>query len=825
MPPTVHVSEYDIGRAYNVTLVDENGNAFHIPTGTTATVEGTLNGAVGFSVSATISNNQITFALTESMTAYAGKAWCKIKLTLNNQPIQTCAFVLAVDRAGVEAETVIGAPGFEEQIQDAVDNYLDEHGTAVGAVRFDQQQSLTDAEKSTARNNINAPDKDAVNNALSGCVKHEQMSKCTLIEGAASANRWNPETVQTGLITKAGLVYTGGSYDNYRYNEITGIIAGDVITMCEYYSGRVIPVTIKRVAAFDANGNAIAEKGVGSDTSAYTVPDGIAKLWFCVNTTRPQVMLLVNATETPTEYIPYSDGSGGGYYVATPEFLPDEVFDGLVKEDGVNQVTAKNCQFMDVSPNLIDLDSVVTGKFVNQANGNLADGSLHTASGLIPVVGGSSYVMSLGSGTAEFRFCWYDANQSYISGEFISPSVSGFTRVAPSNASYFRFSSTSGWVTKDAQFEQGTSATSYKPYGIARLNAEYAPVEVFDPVVNLPSDLYALVGYELNVYFENLVEDWTKYDFNVNCDKGMQLERGYRITPTADDVGNYTLSIKISNGKDSTTVSTTLHVIAASANSGVTKTVMVLGDSTTNNGIAVTKLNDNFTNDVMNITLVGTRGTAPNLHEGRSGWTFNSYFNPPNAGDIASGVENPWYNPTTQTFDASYYFTNTGITKPNWLFINLGINDVFGYETDSALETGITNCESLCDSMIASIKSASPSTKIGLCLTIPPNHSQDAFGKAYKCGQTRDRYKRNNLLWVHSLIETYSNRASDGIYLIPIYTNLDTVYNMGLETLPVNARNTDVTYQSPIGNGGVHPVSSGYWQIADVYTAFLKAQS
>lgn len=111
MPATVHVSEYDVGRAYNVTLVDENGNAFQIPTGTTATVEGTLNGAVGFSTSATISNNQITFALTESMTAYAGYAWCKIKLTLNSEPIQTCAFILAVDRAGVEADTVIGAPG------------------------------------------------------------------------------------------------------------------------------------------------------------------------------------------------------------------------------------------------------------------------------------------------------------------------------------------------------------------------------------------------------------------------------------------------------------------------------------------------------------------------------------------------------------------------------------------------------------------------------------------------------------------------------------------------------------------------------------------
>lgn len=124
MPPVVHVSEYDIGRSYTVELIGENNDAFTIPTGTTATIEGTLNGVVGFSAPATISNNKVVFALTESMTAYAGKAWCKIKLTLNDEPIQTCAFIIAVDRAGVESETVIGAPGFEEQIKDAVDDRL-----------------------------------------------------------------------------------------------------------------------------------------------------------------------------------------------------------------------------------------------------------------------------------------------------------------------------------------------------------------------------------------------------------------------------------------------------------------------------------------------------------------------------------------------------------------------------------------------------------------------------------------------------------------------------------------------------------------------------
>lgn len=127
MPPVIHVSEYDIGRSYTVSIIGEDGNAFTIPTGTTATVEGTLNKKVGFSESATVSDNTVTFTLTESMTAQAGKAWCKIKLTLNDEPVQTCAFILAIDRAGVEADTVIGAPGFEEQIQNAVDAWIEDN--------------------------------------------------------------------------------------------------------------------------------------------------------------------------------------------------------------------------------------------------------------------------------------------------------------------------------------------------------------------------------------------------------------------------------------------------------------------------------------------------------------------------------------------------------------------------------------------------------------------------------------------------------------------------------------------------------------------------
>ena len=148
---------------------------------------------------------------------------------------------------------------------------------------------------------------------------------------------------------------------------------------------------------------------------------------------------------------------------------------------------------------------------------------------------------------------------------------------------------------------------------------------------------------------------------------------------------------------------------------------------------------------------------------------------------------------------------------------------MFTITDDGSLSTKINSMVTQCDYMISSIKSASESTKVGIAVTIPPNYSQDAFGKAYGCGQTRERYKHNNMLWVKRLLQEYANKETDRIYLVPICTNLDTIYNMGLESDSVNARNTSITYQSPIANGGVHSVESGYQQLADVYMAFLKA--
>jgi len=498
-----------------------------------------------------------------------------------------------------------------------------------------------------------------------------------------------------------------------------------------------------------------------------------------------------------------------------------------IKLDNSNQdlITPEDTTFFVTSKNLlkVDDDSLSRGYYISQINGNISENASHTTSDYISIKPNTTYTYSnIDQYYINYRYCIFDINKNYLSG---GNSEEAVTFTTPNNAAYYRFSA--GYKdVKNSMLEEGDQATDYEPYYKA-IDPQYILSDNINKSkfpVNLPPKIYALVGYETNIYFDNLVDGYdTQYDFDVTCSIGTHLQRCFRVTPIEENVGEYPITIKVTKNDITVTKTATIYVASATAKANELIKLIILGDSTTNNGICVTKLNQNLSTDPMNIITIGTRGSNPNNHEGRSGWKYRTYFT--SAGetytDGRGDVDNPFYNETTETFDIANYFSETNFDHPDWFFINLGINDTFGYADDISLNIEIEYLNGLCDEVISQIKDFDENIKIGICLTIPPNYSQDAYGKAYKNGQTRNRYKRNNILWVANQIENYKNREDENIYLIPLNLCLDTVYNMGMEEIQVNARNT-TTYFSPIANGGVHPVESGYWQCADVYTAFLK---
>lgn len=419
--------------------------------------------------------------------------------------------------------------------------------------------------------------------------------------------------------------------------------------------------------------------------------------------------------------------------------------------------------------------------------------------------------------------------------------------------------------------------------------------ETYAPSLVLPPKVYALEGLESHLYHEHtLVEDYKLYEHDVTCAKGMQRKRGWVWTPTSGDAaGNYALTLSVHDkqkGIQLASASTTVVLANKNANSGITKKVCFIGDSLVNAGVITQRLLDIDATDVMNINLIGTRGTAPNLHEGRGGWTIDDYTT---AGrtyyqfTVSGVVEVPAINATTYSFggsvfmvqeafvsggsgtincnlisggaptagssgvltktnasagDASIAFSNVqptagnpfwggsalnfanylsanSLSAPDIVFIQLGVNDTFGLMTDAAVDSFTATAFPKLDLLIASIKAANPSVKIGVCS--PPSYAdQDAFGTNYGCGQTSWRAKRNIVCFNRNLFTYFKDKEVSNIFAVGSGINVDAENNYPTGTGQVNSHNTNtVTIQT----NGVHPADSGYKQIGDALFAFIKA--
>lgn len=333
----------------------------------------------------------------------------------------------------------------------------------------------------------------------------------------------------------------------------------------------------------------------------------------------------------------------------------------------------------------------------------------------------------------------------------------------------------------------------------------------------MPSKLYGMVGEEYNIYFQNILNDDVRdYDFAVTSYVGEQLEDRLRIVPP--EHGIYEITIKAyRDGVEKASATSFLMVADREAGRDETRSVLVIGDSTTANGTCMEKLVQNFEGDVMDISLLGTKGSKGIYHEGISGWKLEDYVK----GSERDNEINLFWNTESNHFDFRFYMDEQGYESVDYVFINLGINDLFGVSEEELKDKKIEEMLGWLTEMTDSIHEFDPSIKIGIAVTTPPGDDQNAFGKAYGTAHNLWQYRRKYFLWCNALIKEFGQQEEAGIYLIPINTNLDTKHNMGIETETVNARN-EMTVDRISANGNVHPDESGYWQIADVYWFFIK---
>ena len=254
--------------------------------------------------------------------------------------------------------------------------------------------------------------------------------------------------------------------------------------------------------------------------------------------------------------------------------------------------------------------------------------------------------------------------------------------------------------------------------------------------------------------------------------------------------------------------------------SGVTTAPRIAGTTYTYGGAEFKVQEVELSEGSGSITCQLLSGSAPS---GSGTLTKSNQFE----GDASiafSAVEDVPANPFWFNGEVNYaaYLSAHSFSTPDFVFIQLGTNDVFRQTTDDGVRTFCTTAFENYDTLIDSIQAAGVKY-VGLMLTPPGAATQDAFGAGYGATVNRDRVHRNYAVWNEEMVKKYGASENDGIFIVPSNIGLDAYHNYPFaDEAPANSRTSMTVLRQ---NNGVHPAQSGAGQIADTVWAFLKNKS
>lgn len=318
-----------------------------------------------------------------------------------------------------------------------------------------------------------------------------------------------------------------------------------------------------------------------------------------------------------------------------------------------------------------------------------------------------------------------------------------------------------------------------------------------------PYKIPCVIGKTLNIHFDNLLMNQRMSSIsNMYARDLLTFEKFAIINPADATVINSDIQAYMGDTPLKGGGITSIIPVATSAGTGLTKKVLVIGDSLTNWGHTTGELLNLFSNDPMKIQLLGTRTSLNdtlNRHEGWSGKTTTDLV----SASTLNGETNPFYNPATSTFDFNYYMTNNGYTGVDYVFINMGTNDT--KENNRKYAAIIANYNTL----IKSIKAYNSNIKICIGMTILQT-TLNSF----------TYIQRNAVLGlIKEFKNSFASREGEGIYLVPNYVHLDSANDFSYTTMAVNPRTTDTVKNAA---DLVHPAPVGFYKVADIMYNYMK---
>lgn len=303
------------------------------------------------------------------------------------------------------------------------------------------------------------------------------------------------------------------------------------------------------------------------------------------------------------------------------------------------------------------------------------------------------------------------------------------------------------------------------------------------------------VDSEVAIYLDNMFIGISPREAKLVTSQNANIrfyDKTVAIIPNATQSGRVMLHL---NDDSTYQVSKTL-VFESTTQKVGNKNVLFIGDSMTENLSYIKALKTISDAGDYKLRFLGTQFNPkyPDLlHEGRGGWAAYNFCN----NDVFSNKTNAFWDGSK--FNFSWYMQNSGIDVPDYIFINLGTNDVLrgipNGATDEEMEEIITSSY---QAMIDSIREYS--STIPIVLWLPP---------------TRSLVGRNNHIAIDKclrvnkwLIGKFDKKRADRIYLMHTYLFVNPYTDYPTITTTIDG----VEYVD--GTEAIHPSDAGGEKIA-----------
>ena len=418
--------------------------------------------------------------------------------------------------------------------------------------------------------------------------------------------------------------------------------------------------------------------------------------------------------------------------------------------------------------------------------------------------------------------CLYDSDKNVVNGgnhnqaTFTVPSGVAYVRLTISS-----YMASSGYKPQIELTEDGVP-TSYEPYieTIVNENDELLESAIIKEVhTSIPKVIHIVVGKEFRMYYKNVMSRYTDRLWFGNAG-GITVKRySEYLSIVATEETTKSISWKVYDDAFNVLDSGTIQVIVTAEKKQDAK-ILVIGDSTVTQSNAISqKLLDCFSANGGTLTLLGTRGTTPALHEGRAGWSAKDYCTKESGGSYT----NPFYN---NGFDFSHYMTTQGYSGVDVVVIQLGINDIFSMTYENF--TDLATLEYI-QKMVSSIVGYNSAIKVIVNLLSVPNGNGTSFADAYGTSQIDFVNLVNSIRMSKALIEKFSGNAYVTISPNNCVLDATTDINDGVHPNSVGyAKLGQAIYETINGifdgsqSGGDEPITSELWNVGS-RTAVVKS--